>query len=61
MMILLTLGTSGDAVVGAAMGAMAVAGDILGEAPEWARVFEPSRLSSLGNLGSLGDLGTEVG
>ncbi|KIZ04708.1 FAD dependent oxidoreductase [Monoraphidium neglectum] len=57
----LITGTSGDAVVGAAMGAMAVAGDILGEAPEWARVFEPSRLSSLGNLGSLGDLGTEVG
>ncbi|KAI8476280.1 MAG: hypothetical protein J3K34DRAFT_512062 [Monoraphidium minutum] len=57
----LITGNGGDSVVGAALGGLAVAGDILGAPLRWAPVFEPSRLRSLANLGSLSDLATEIG
>lgn len=56
-------GHSGDSIVGAAVAGLALVPGLAGAGPgpEWAGIFEPSRLRSLGNWGSLGNLATEIG
>lgn len=49
--------------MGAAVAGLTIVPGLTGAAdPEWASIYDPSRLRGLlGSLGSLGDLATEIG